>query len=560
VDEYLLRHLLGPRLNLHDVARELDPGEPLVREGLVHASSASARPFAGYTVDPIVIHRLRGELLDEDPEGLLPVGGASKPLSELRVAPDVRAQLAAWSARPADRPTRLVIRGRSGSGRRTLIAALAAAANRRLALVRVDQLLDRDRSAVELRRALERCRLAGWIPCIDGTDRLPADDRVSRDRMRHIFAEHRGPLAMRLDGDGRPPLEPGYVQIDVPDLSESERLEVWRTELCARGIESDETAGLAAHWRVGAATIHRVVAELAIPSAALAAGGERAVHETIARAVGQHLERRLGDVAKRIRELPRLEDMVLPADILDSLKEFLSRMRYQRIVFEQWGMAKVATTARGLTALFQGPPGTGKTMVAGALARELGLDLYRVDLSRVLSKWVGETEQNLANVFSAAEEGQAIVLFDEADALFTKRTEVKSSNDRFANLEVNYLLQRLDSFVGIAILTTNLGTAIDAAFKRRLSFRVTFPIPDEDLREQLWRAHLPPNVPQASDIDLAALARKYEFTGGSVRNCVLRAAFLAAAEHKVLSQDHLLRAIRLEYRAAGKLAESGPIE
>jgi SpoVK/Ycf46/Vps4 family AAA+-type ATPase len=199
-------------------------------------------------------------------------------------------------------------------------------------------------------------------------------------------------------------------------------------------------------------------------------------------------------------------------------------------------------------------------MVAGALARELGLELYRVDLSRIMSKWIGETERNLAGVFNAAEEGHAVILFDEADSLFTKRTEVKTANDRHANVEVNYLLQRLDSFVGIAILTTNFGAAIDAAFKRRLSFRISFPVPDEDIREQLWQKHLPRTLPTAGDLDLAALARKYQLAGGAVRNCVLRAAFLAAAEDQALSQDHLLRAIRLEYRAVGKLAEGGPLE
>jgi SpoVK/Ycf46/Vps4 family AAA+-type ATPase len=245
---------------------------------------------------------------------------------------------------------------------------------------------------------------------------------------------------------------------------------------------------------------------------------------------------------------------------MDSMTEFLARMRMHRQVFEDWGMTRVASTGRGITALFQGPPGTGKTMVAGALARELGIELYRVDLSRVMSKWIGETERNLGNVFSAAEESQAIILFDEADSLFGKRTEVKSSNDRFANLEVNYLLQRLDSFFGIAILTTNLGTSIDPAFKRRLAFRVHFPIPDEEQREQLWRAHLPSTLPTAGDLDLEILAKKYPLTGGSVRNCVMRAAFLAAAENEKLSQDHLMRAVRLEYRAAGKLSESGPLE
>ena len=157
-------------------------------------------------------------------------------------------------------------------------------------------------------------------------------------------------------------------------------------------------------------------------------------------------------------------------------------------------MGRTMATSRGLTALFQGQPGTGKTMVAGVIARELGLDLYQVDLSKVMSKWIGETESNLAAIFDAAEDGQVVLLFDEADSLFAKRTEVRSSNDRYANLEVNYLLQRLDTFEGIAILTTNFGGSIDPAFKRRLSFRLSFPFPDEDTREQLWRAHLPPRA------------------------------------------------------------------
>ncbi|MEZ4367205.1 MAG: ATP-binding protein [Kofleriaceae bacterium] len=276
--------------------------------------------------------------------------------------------------------------------------------------------------------------------------------------------------------------------------------------------------------------------------------------------MSQHLAQRLGDVAERIRELPRLEDIILPGDIADSLVEFQARLRYHRQVYEQWGMAGRATTGRGLTALFQGPPGTGKTMVAGALAGALGLELYRVDLSRIMSKWIGETERNLAKVFAAAEESQAIILFDEADSLFGKRTEVRSSNDRFANLEVNYLLQRLDSFVGVVILTTNFGTAIDPAFRRRLSFRITFPVPDEDVREQLWRAHLPPELPVADDLDLAELAQRYALTGGSVRNCVVRAAFLAAAEGGPLAQAHLVRAVKVEYRSVGKLTEGGTLD
>jgi SpoVK/Ycf46/Vps4 family AAA+-type ATPase len=199
-------------------------------------------------------------------------------------------------------------------------------------------------------------------------------------------------------------------------------------------------------------------------------------------------------------------------------------------------------------------------MGAGVIARDLGLDLYRVDLSRIASRWLGETEKNLGALFDAAEEGQVMLLFDEADSLFGKRTEVKTSTDRYANMEVNYLLQRLDSFEGIAILTTNFGKAIDPAFRRRLTYRVTFPFPDEEMREQLWRTLLPPQLPLGGKINFEALAQRFRLSGGYIRNAALRAAFLAAEEGVALTQDHIERAIRMEFREIGKLAESGVLE
>ncbi|MCX5743474.1 MAG: ATP-binding protein [Proteobacteria bacterium] len=549
VDEHLLRLLLGPRVNPHDLAHELDPTQPLRWFGLVQLANAP-RPFAGLTPHPLLLARLRNERLDVDPEGELTVVTDALPIERLRLPAGVAEQLKAAIARMPAHPMRIVVRGREGSGRRTLLASLARLASRHLAMVRVD------RTAIDLfERALERCAIAGWIPCVDGSYGIPADDHVLRDAVRRAIAEFPGPLMMRCDLEGQPPIDAGYTQIDLPDLSELERFEIWKREIvAARLAESGETiSSLAARWRIGPGTIHRVVAHVAD-------GAQAITGALIDRAVSQHLERRLGDVAERVKRLPLMADMVLPTDIMDSLTEFLARMRLHRKVFDEWGMTRVATTGRGITALFQGPPGTGKTMVAGALARELGIELYRVDLSRVMSKWIGETEKNLASVFSAAEEGQAIILFDEADSLFSKRTEAKSSSDRFANLEVNYLLQRLDSFLGIAILTTNFGAGIDAAFKRRLAFRIHFPIPDEEQREQLWRSHIPPTLPTAGDLDLADLAKRYPLTGGSVKNCVMRAAFLAAAEDKPLDQALLMRAIRLEYRAAGKLSETGPLE
>jgi SpoVK/Ycf46/Vps4 family AAA+-type ATPase len=274
----------------------------------------------------------------------------------------------------------------------------------------------------------------------------------------------------------------------------------------------------------------------------------------------QHVANRMTHIATPVKRLAEWENVALADDILDSIRELIGRAAHRKTVLDDWGFDAKLATSRGLTALFYGPPGTGKTLVAGLIARELGLELYRVDLSRIVSKWVGETEKNLGELFDAAEDGQCVLLFDEADSLFAKRTEVKSSNDRYANLEVNYLLQRLDSFEGIAILTTNLDGSIDPAFKRRLSMRLQFPFPDEDMRKRLWVAHIPHDTPTARDFNFDELARKFPLSGGYIRNSALRAAYLAAQERQPLSHHHFLRAISLEYRELGKLATDGRLE
>jgi SpoVK/Ycf46/Vps4 family AAA+-type ATPase len=314
-----------------------------------------------------------------------------------------------------------------------------------------------------------------------------------------------------------------------------------------------DPAGIAARYRVGPGVIHRALASCATPA-------DEPCDDAIEAFIRQSRDVRLGDHARRVERLATWSDLVLPPDIMDSLRELVGRVRHRRTVIETWGMGRTLQTSRGITALFQGQPGTGKTLVAGVVARELGLDLYQVDLSKVMSKWLGETERNLAAIFDAAEDGQVILLFDEADSLFAKRTEVRSSNDRYANLEVNYLLQRLDAFEGIAILTTNSGGSIDPAFKRRMSFRLSFPFPDEETREQLWRTHVPAEVPRAGELVFDVLARKYQLSGGYIRNACLRAAFLAAQEESALAQRHLERAVALEFAELGKLSSSGAIE
>jgi len=223
-------------------------------------------------------------------------------------------------------------------------------------------------------------------------------------------------------------------------------------------------------------------------------------------------------------------------------------------VLHQWGFSSKLARGIGVAALFTGPPGTGKTMVAGIIARELDLELYQVDLSKVVSKWVGETEKQLARIFEAAEAGHALLLFDEADSLFARRTEVKAAIDRYANLEVNYLLQRIESFGGITILTTNMDTSIDPALRRRLAAHITFWPPDEKERETLWRRMIARDAPVQEPLDFMALSRAYpDMSGANIRNAVLAGAFLAASEQSPITQRHLERAGKGEYRAMGRI-------
>jgi SpoVK/Ycf46/Vps4 family AAA+-type ATPase len=247
-------------------------------------------------------------------------------------------------------------------------------------------------------------------------------------------------------------------------------------------------------------------------------------------------------------------DLVLPSDTLDDVRALIGRVRHAHVVLERWGFRRCLPRGSGVAALFSGPPGTGKTMVAGLLARELDLELYQIDLSRIVSKWVGETEKQLARVFDAAEAGHSLLLFDEADALFAKRSsDVKSAVDRYANLEVNYLLQRVESFGGTVILTTNLDTSIDPALRRRLASHIVFAMPDLPERVRLWSEMLR-DAPVTDDLDIDALADEFPaMTGANIRNAVLAAAFQAADAGVTLAMQHLRRGARSEYRAMGRV-------
>jgi hypothetical protein len=247
------------------------------------------------------------------------------------------------------------------------------------------------------------------------------------------------------------------------------------------------------------------------------------------------------------------DQLILPPETADQLREVLTMCTHRSQVMTGWGFSRLVPYGNGVTAMFSGPSGTGKTMAACVIARKLGRPLYRVDLSQVFDRYVGETEKNLARIFEAARSGHAVLLFDEADGLFSQRTEVRSSNDRYANLEVNYLLQRIEGHSGIVLLTTNLDSSIDDAFRRRIRHTVRFQNPDVEARERLWRSMMPPEAEVDDDIEWDYLAADFELAGGAIKNAMLRAAFLAVGDERAIGMDHLRAAAVAECASLGQL-------
>jgi SpoVK/Ycf46/Vps4 family AAA+-type ATPase len=261
----------------------------------------------------------------------------------------------------------------------------------------------------------------------------------------------------------------------------------------------------------------------------------------------------LGNLAVKIKMIHNWDDLILPRLTFQRVKEIAAAIRHRHLVYSEWGFGKRIGAGLGLKVLFSGPSGTGKTMTAGVIARDFGLDLYKIDLSSIVSKYIGETEKNLDRIFRAAKSSNAILFFDEADALFGKRSEVKDAHDRYANIEVAYLLQKIEEYEGVVILASNLSKNIDEAFSRRMHCVVEFPLPDETHREQLWRGMFPPEVPLGNDVDFQFLAKQFPIAGGDIRNVALDAAFLAAQDGRVVTMRELAKALARQMIKQGKV-------
>ena len=258
-------------------------------------------------------------------------------------------------------------------------------------------------------------------------------------------------------------------------------------------------------------------------------------------------------LATRIEPAVGWDDIVLPPRPMQLLRELVGQARRRGVVLDEWGMRQGGGRGEGVSALFAGPSGTGKTMAAEVIAYELGFDLYTVDLATVVDKYIGETEKNLERIFAEAERVNGVLFFDEADALFGKRSDVKDAHDRYANVETAYLLQRMETFDGVAILATNLRANLDDAFTRRLDAIIDFPAPDAEYRRRIWDLALRPGLPRAADLDLDVMAQRFNLTGGNIRNVALAAAYFAAEERRPVSMADLMRATHREFLKLGRL-------
>ena len=341
------------------------------------------------------------------------------------------------------------------------------------------------------------------------------------------------------------------LNITVPKLTASEQKEFWKMQLNDQGTYSDENINaLVEQFDFEPDMIAKAVTSYRLKNN-LEKNDNEFSPEDIWAACREQSQNDLEDLAQSIVPCYDWEDIVLPKETFEQLRDIASQVAHRSLVYEKWGYGVKLSRGHGISALFSGPSGTGKTMAAEILAGHLKLNLYRIDLSAIVSKYIGETEKNLKKVFDAAERSGAILFFDEADALFGKRSEVKDSHDRYANIEINYLLQRMEDYRGLAILATNMKTLLDQAFLRRLRFHVDFPFPSTEYRNRIWQKSFPEKT-TLGNIDFNFLA-KLEIPGGNIKNISLNAAFLAADNGCIIQMDHILKATKREYSKIGKM-------
>lgn len=458
--------------------------------------------------------------------------------------------------------------GPYGAGKRAMARAVCRDLSLPLLVADVSRMVSAGTSFADLIWLLGReAALNGAALCLENIDPLLADQDAPTSELKSLCEAIRtfSPLTFLIGRHSWPQAllsEANLIRVDfsAPDAKSRKRL--WQThidnshgdDLPKSGSLDDglDTEALAGKFRLTPGQIRDAFEAASNLARWRSPDDVRVKMEDLYAACRAQTAPKLGELARKIKPRFRWDDIVLPPDQLAQLTEICNESRHRQTVYAEWGFDRKLSLGRGLTALFTGPPGTGKTMAAEVVANGLNLDLYKIDLSQVVSKYIGETEKKLHQIFDEAQSSNSILFFDEADALFGKRSEVKDAHDRYANIEVGYLLQKMEEYDGIAILATNLQQNMDDAFTRRMRFIIDFPFPDEHHRKLIWQVTFPAEAPLGDDVDLGWLARGIRLPGGNIKNIALAAAFFAAGDGGVIRMSHLIQGGRREFQKIGR--------
>ena len=463
-----------------------------------------------------------------------------------------------------ERARGLVFHGPVGVGKKYTAEALCGTAGLALLVANLAQALASGQNVAALvARLFREARLRGAAIYLDSAELLMAEQEPAQQARRALLQAMERFHGVVFLGSAKPwktltPREARYlVTIDFPWPDFDARRKLWR-ELVSRSsslraIPESEIDVVSGKFQFTVSKIHQAIAETSHNSLMREQPFSEVTVRDLYRACRSQSTTNLINLAQKVKPLYTWDDIVVSKDTLQHLKEICLHVKHRQQVFSEWNFDNRISLGKGTSALFSGPPGTGKTMAAEIIANELGLDLFKIDLSTVVSKYIGETEKNLSRIFQEAEQSNAILFFDEADALFGKRSEVKDSHDRYANIEINYLLQKMEEYEGIVIMASNLQKNIDEAFTRRLRFIVEIPFPDRNYRARIWRNIFPAETPRATDIEFDFLAGKFEISGGHIKNIALNAAFLAAENSGVVSMKHIIRATKREFQKMGRM-------
>ena len=551
------------------------PDAPLVKNALVHVASDQSQPDAPFLthavrIDDQIARAILGDATT-DPR-LLSFCEFVAP-EQTRNALPYEAELVPALARlatqfPAAR-FRAYFQGPADTEKQTVAEGLAGALGTLLMKVRISRIVDKQEFESLWRLALREARMCGATLYVSGVDEFEGTEGAWRQQMLDALGDYRGAaiLAGKRAWESQKFAGLAVTPIDFETPEYPTRVALWKANLehFAQSVDPEIVATLAGRFKLTAGHIAQAIA-----SATLAAQWRGASRKTssdkqreeakleaptledLTVAARAQCGQELASLSRKIEPKYRWDDIVLPADQMEQLREMCLQAENRHIVYGDWGFEKKLSLGKGLNVLFCGPPGTGKTMAAEVIAGQLQLDLYRIDLSQVVSKYIGETEKNLNRIFTAAENSNGILFFDEADALFGKRSEVRDSHDRYANIEVSYLLQKMEEYVGVSILATNLRQNLDDAFVRRLQFIIEFPFPDEEYRRRIWEGVFPKETPLGEDVKFDVLAHDVRLAGGSIKNMALAAAFYAAAAGDCVRMEHLVQAAHREHQKLGR--------